>query len=216
MNDRPTHEEREALIAGDRAGALEPAEADELALFADLLGDPSTWAEPDAQLEDAVVEAVTNAAPSAAAARPHRAQRPWRVALGAVAAAAVIAVMIGVVAANQETTKSQYEAALSGTPLAPDAHGSAGIVKEAAGYRVTLDARGLPLLPEGSFYQAWLKDARGTLVPIGSFSSSNGNVTLWSGVSPDDFTTFTVTIERADNDQTSSGHRVLAGPVHPR
>jgi hypothetical protein len=218
MNDRPTHEEREALIAGDRAGALEPEEADELALFADLLGDASTWAEPNAELEDAVVRAVADAAPAPApeAARPRPASRRWRMALGAVAAAAVIAVVIGVVANTQDTTKSQYEAALSGTPLAPDAHGSAGIVKEDAGYRITLDASGLPSLPKGSFYQAWLKDARGTLVPIGSFSSSNGTVTLWSGVSPDDFTTFTVTIEQTDNDQTSSGHRVLAGPVHPR
>jgi anti-sigma-K factor RskA len=89
-------------------------------------------------------------------------------------------------------------------------------VKEDAGYRITLDASGLPGLPAGSFYQAWLKDERGTLVPIGTFSSSNGKVTLWSGVSPDRFTTFTVTVERSDNDQTSSGRRVLAGPVRPR
>ena len=46
MNGRPTNEEREALIAGDRAGSLEPDEAADLALLAGLLGDPSTWAEP--------------------------------------------------------------------------------------------------------------------------------------------------------------------------
>ena len=46
MTDRPTNEEREALIAGGHAGALEPDEAAELALLADLLADPSTWAEP--------------------------------------------------------------------------------------------------------------------------------------------------------------------------
>ena len=55
MTDSPTNEEREALIAGDRAGALEPDEAAELALLADLLADPSTWAEPSAGLEDTVV-----------------------------------------------------------------------------------------------------------------------------------------------------------------
>ena len=59
-----------------------------------------------------------------------------------------------------------------------------------------------------------MKNAAGTLVPIGTFSSSDGRVTLWSGVSPDDFPTMTVTIEAADNDQASSGRRVLVGEVH--
>ena len=48
MTDRPTNEEREALITGDGARALERDEAAELALLADLLADPSTWAEPSA------------------------------------------------------------------------------------------------------------------------------------------------------------------------
>jgi hypothetical protein len=215
MNDRPTHEEREAVIAGDRADVLTPEERDDLALFADLLAEPGTWAEPSAGLEDAVVHAVASA-PPAAHATARRSSRRLRIALGAVAAAAAIIVVVGIVVATQDSAQSRYEAALSGTPLAPDARGSAGIVKEDAGYRVTLDAHGLPRLPAGSFYQAWLKDPRGTLVPIGTFSSSNGKVTLWSGVSPDRFTSFTVTIERTDNDQASSGRRVLAGPVRPR
>jgi hypothetical protein len=78
------------------------------------------------------------------------------------------------------------------------------------------DARGLPPLKNGEFHQAWLKDAAGTLVPIGTFSSSNDRVTLWSGVSPHHFSTLTVTIESNDNDQTSSGRRILVGDVHAR
>jgi hypothetical protein len=58
-----------------------------------------------------------------------------------------------------------------------------------------------------------LKNAAGTLVPIGTFSSSDGHVTLWSGVSPKDFPTITVTIESPDNDQESSGRRVLVGEI---
>jgi hypothetical protein len=42
MNDRPSKEEREALIVNDQADALEPEAAAELALLADLLADPST------------------------------------------------------------------------------------------------------------------------------------------------------------------------------
>ena len=50
-------------------------------------------------------------------------------------------------------------------------------------------------------------------MPIGTFSSSDGRVTLWSGVSPKEFPTITVTIEAADGDQGSSGRRVLTGDV---
>ena len=63
MTDRPTNEEREALIAGDRAGALGPDEGNRSRLMADLLADPSTWVEPDAGLEDAVVRAVVGGEP---------------------------------------------------------------------------------------------------------------------------------------------------------
>jgi hypothetical protein len=63
MSERPTNEEREALIANEHAGALEPDEAAELALLADLLADLSTWTEPGAGLEDTVVQAVVNAEP---------------------------------------------------------------------------------------------------------------------------------------------------------
>ena len=50
------------------------------------------------------------------------------------------------------------------------------------------------------------------LVPIGTFNEGR-RVTLWAGVSPKDFTTLTVTRERADGDQTSSGEKVLVGTV---
>ena len=50
------------------------------------------------------------------------------------------------------------------------------------------------------------------LVPIGTFNEGR-NVTLWAGVSPKDFTTLTVTRERADGDQASSGEKVLVGTV---
>jgi hypothetical protein len=36
---------------------------------------------------------------------------------------------------------------------------------------------------------------------------------LWAGVSPKTFSTLTVTRERADGDQASSGEKVLVGTV---
>ena len=50
------------------------------------------------------------------------------------------------------------------------------------------------------------------LVPIGTFNEGK-RVTLWAGVSPTEFTMLTVTRERADGDQTSSGEKVLDGKV---
>ena len=38
------------------------------------------------------------------------------------------------------------------------------------------------------FYQAWLRNAAGVLVPIGTFNEGR-NVTLWAGVSPKDYPT---------------------------
>jgi len=65
MNGHPNNEDRERLIAGERAGELTPAETGELSLLAGLLGDPTTWAEPSTELEDAIVRSVEQAPPAA-------------------------------------------------------------------------------------------------------------------------------------------------------
>lgn len=219
MNERPTNEEREALLASSRAGALEPDEASELALLADVLADPSTWTEPNVGLEDAVAQAVadakptasTSVTPSATGARRNAAPRGRRVVLSAVAAAAAIAIVVGAVLVARGGTSPDFKAQLTATGLAPRARASADITRNNAGFRITLNASGLPALHSGEYYQAWLKNTAGTLVPIGTFSSSDGRVTLWSGVSPRDFPIVTVTIEATDDDQASSGRRVLVG-----
>jgi hypothetical protein len=215
MNEHPTDEERQAMIAGDRAGELEPDEAAELEMFADILADPSTWAEPSAGLEDNVVRAVQNAprATTAKSATRTRARR-GRMLVAVAAAAAIVVLALAGIGVFKSQASPDYRAALSGTPLAPNARASADVNRNDAGFRITLDAHGLPKLPAGEYYQAWLKNGANVLVPIGTFSSSDGRITLWSGVSPQDFPTITVTIERADNDQGSSGRRVLIGVAH--
>jgi Anti-sigma-K factor rskA, C-terminal len=218
MTDRPTNEEREKLLADARGGALEPQEAAELELLADVLGDSSTWAEPRAGLEDAVVRAVADAEPTTTTSRTTTARsearrQRRRVLASALAAAAVIATVVATALVTQGGTSPDYEAQLRGTVSAPGARASADITRNDAGFRITLDANDLPTVRSGEYYQAWLKNAAGALVPIGTFSSSDGRVTLWSGLSPKDFPTLTVTIEAADNDQTSSGRQVLVGEV---
>ena len=86
------------------------------------------------------------------------------------------------------------------------------MTKTTSGWRIELHATGLPRRQGRLFYQAWLRNRAGVLVPIGTFNESR-KVTLWAGVSPKDFTTLTVTRERNDGEQGSSGEKVLVGTV---
>jgi hypothetical protein len=160
------------------------------------------------------VDAVTNAAP-AGVAQARRSRRRFAVPAAVASVAATIAIIVGAVALTNGGG-ADYTANLAGSALAPGARASAAVVHNNAGFRIVLDAHGLARLPAGEYYQGWLKNDAGTLVPIGTFSSSDGKVTLWSGVSPKDFPKLTVTIEATDNDQTSSGRIVLSGEVHPK
>jgi len=142
---------------------------------------------------------------------PH-AWSPGRVVLAGATAVAVVVVAIGIVVSGSGTSAQRFHAALAPTDLAPQASGNAKLTKTSSGWRIELDADGLPRLDDGRFYEAWLKNAAGVLVPIGTFNEGR-KVTLWAGVSPQQFTTLTVTRESADGDQTSSGEKVLVGTV---
>jgi hypothetical protein len=131
------------------------------------------------------------------------------------AAAAVLAVAIGLAAFGSATSSERFHAALAPTDLVPAATGEVTLTKTASGWRIDLDATGLPRLEGGRFYQAWLRNSAGVLVPIGSFNEGRA-VTLWAGVSPVDYPALSVTREEADGDQASSGERVLVGTVDTR
>jgi hypothetical protein len=137
---------------------------------------------------------------------------PGRLVLVGAAAAAVLAVAVGVAVFRSGTSGVRFQAALAATELVPGAKGEATLSKTASGWRIELDATGLPRLDRGRFYEAWLRNSAGVLVPIGTFNEGR-KVTLWAGVSPKDFATLTVTRERADGDQASSGEKVLVGTV---
>jgi len=125
----------------------------------------------------------------------------------ALAAAVVLIAVIG-----SGSTAQQFHAALGPTALLPAANGDATMTKTTSGWRIEVDASGLPRLDSGRFYEAWLKNRAGVLVPIGTFNEGQ-DVTLWAGVPPKDFTTLSITRERADGNQASSGQKVLVGPV---
>jgi hypothetical protein len=137
---------------------------------------------------------------------------PRRLALGGVAvAAAAVAVVVGVVASSS-SPGTGFRAALEPTPLASGARGEATLTRTPSGWRIHLHATGLPRLSGERFYEGWLRSSTGVLVPIGTFNDGE-NVTLWAGVSPASYKVLTVTRERADGNQASSGRKVLAGPV---
>jgi hypothetical protein len=147
------------------------------------------------------------------AQRQPRTTRPARrLAIAGGAAAVAAAATIGAVALSSGGSEAGFRAALAPTSLAPGAHGEATLTRQPSGWRVELDAPGLPRLAGGAFYEAWLRNDAGVVVPIGTFNDGR-HVTLWAGVAPTRFRTLTVTRERADGDQSSSGEKVLVGTV---
>ena len=210
-----SEEERMAMLAGRPLGALDDDELAQVESWTRLLAEDATWVEPAPDLEDLVVASISAAPrPTTGFASTSRRTTSWvRPLLAGLAAAAAIVVAVFVLSHRGDKEATFATGELTGTELATSATGRTAIYKDTSGFRIELRARHLPLLDDGRFYQAWLKGPQGT-VPIGTFSEGRGDwVTLWSGVSPIDYPTLTVTIEEPDGDQASSGHRVLSGDV---
>lgn len=161
--------------------------------------------------------------PQAARKQPRR-QRSWVMTILERPAYAfgLLAVLVAVVAGAAAISNSgggntppaplQFAMVVNGTSLAPGAHGSATLTKMSSGWQVVLAATGLPHLSGGRYYQAWLKNSAGVLVPIGTFNDAV-RVTLWSGVPVTQFRTLTVTRQEANGNPASSGQRVLEGTI---
>ncbi len=218
-----TDDDRIGYLAGEPAHDLGPDERADLDDLRSLLSDPAVWADTPVELEDAVVASVTAAAADAerstpptlpAGRRRRQARQRLRVAAAGVAAAIAIGAILTITLRGGGGHSLRYQAALSGTALAPDARGSATLTQTFDGWRVTLRATGLPRLDDGQYYEAWLKNPAGILVPIGTFNLP-GNITLWSGVPPTSFSELTVTRQQVNGTQTSSGQRVLTGAARP-
>jgi len=145
--------------------------------------------------------------------RSRRMRRPRGFVLAGAAAAAVLIVAVGIAVLGSGSSPQRFQAALGPTDLAPAASGKATLTKTSSGWRIALSATGLPRRDGRNFYEAWLRNGSGVLVPIGTFNDGR-KVTLWAGVSPKSFKTLTVTREQADGDQSSSGQKVLVGTVY--
>jgi|CZKW01.1.fsa_nt_gi hypothetical protein len=212
-------DDRIAYMAGDAARSVDPGDREDLDRLRALLAEPSTWEEPDPALENRVLAAVavaSGARPSPAPRARSRRFRPGLVYTAfAVAVAVVVAVAVGVTLRGTGNSPTQFKAALAATDLAPGASGNATLTKTTAGWRIELKTTGLPRRDHGRYYEAWLQNAAGILVPIGTFNQGP-SVTLWAGVPPTSFPTLTVTEQQTGHSQASSGKRVLTGLVDSR
>jgi hypothetical protein len=148
--------------------------------------------------------------PQARAARAPGRRR--LVLLGAAAAAVAVAALAVALVVSSHPSGERFRTALAATALAPGAGGDATLTKTSSGWRIELRATGLPRRTGRRFYEAWLRNPAGALVPIGTCNDGR-EVTLWAGVSPKEFTTLTVTREQADGNQASSGEKVLVGTI---
>ena len=219
-------DERIAYLAGEDVPSLPAEDVTPLAALRAELGAPATWDEPPPDLEDRVVMAVTRAADEArpqerviAESRWSRLRSRWRIRRPAlalslslpVAAAAAVAIVL-ITNSGQNAPELQFAMVVQGTALAPAAHGAATLTKTSSGWRIQLSAAGLPRRDGQDFYEAWLKNAAGVLVPVGTFNDAR-KVTLWSGVPVTKFRSLTVTQQVADGNPKSSGRRVLTGTI---
>ena len=224
-------DDRIAYLSGEDVDSLSPQEQAELDEVRGLLATPATWEEPDAALEDRIVSAIAEEArrgrpvetAHAATAEPQAPRRrgfrwPFRrpalVFGGFAAAAAAIAVAVVLAVGSSSPAPLQFAMVVSGTSLAPGAHGSATLTKRDSGWEIQLSATGLPHLANGRYYQAWLKNAAGILVPVGTFNDAE-HVILWSGAPVTQFRSFSVTEQLANGNPVSSGQRVLVGTAQP-
>ncbi len=217
-------------LSGDSDAPLEPDDRETLDQLRGLLADEATWIEPDPALEGRVVAAVSDAAaqdapaapvrdvPAAAPARRLPAVRLPRLRRLVPALTGGLAVIVAAVVllTARGPAPTQFSVILHATALAPGAGGNATLTKTDVGWRVNLSAHGLPVRKQnGTYYQAWLKNQAGNLVPIGTFNQPT-SITMWSGVSPQKgFTTLTVTRQRASLSPASSHQVVLTGVAQP-
>jgi anti-sigma-K factor RskA len=208
--------EDEAELAALADGSLDPerrAEVDARIEASPMLADRLAEQERAVALLQGAGDEVEAPAGLRARLETQRSRRsvrtPRRLALAGVAAVAAAAIAVVVSGGSHGT---RFQAALEATPLAPGASGEATLTRTSSGWRIDLDATGLPRLEGERFYEAWLRSSKGELVPIGTFNEGQ-DVTLWAGVSPLSYKVLTVTRERADGNAASSGQKVLVGPV---
>jgi Anti-sigma-K factor rskA len=192
----------------------------ELALVRELLTDADTWSEPDPDLEQKVMAAVTAAGETAesdadpgssgpstpppvlrVADAPARNRWRW------LGWAAVVVIAAGAVIPLLRANEPDWEVTLTGTGPTPEASATVVGWGTEAGTRMQLDAIDLPPAPEGYVYEMWMSNDD-THISAGSFRAGDA-VDLWTGVRRSDFPHLWVTLEPIDSNPAANGEAVL-------
>lgn len=219
------------------AHPVDPAD-DEVALeprLVALLAEADMWDEPDPDVEASIVAAISAAAAATAATaeasdpagepatdRPGRpgnvveisAARRWIAPFLAGAAAVLLVVAaIAIVPRGGGDDADVVSIALEATPEAPGASATADVAATPLGTRIDLAVTGLPPAPQGSYYEAWLRQNADVGVSAGTFHlrGGDGAIELWAGVGLDEYPLITVTLQREGGGAASSGVVVLRG-----
>ena len=220
---RDDDDTRTGHLAGEADGSLSAAVRAGLDEVRALLASPAVWVQPPASLEVVVVATVAQAARARAPAsgaldRSGRRRLAWpvpAVAVTGMLAATLAAIVVVLGAPGKRAGAERLAMVVSGTALAPRAHGTATLTRTPSGWEIHLSVTGLPHFAGGRYYQGWLQDTTGDRVAIGTFNDAR-DVTLWAGVSPVTFTVLTVTVKRCATSGAEPGVRVLFGAVGTR
>lgn len=200
------------------------------ARFSALLAEPEMWTESDPDVEASIVAAITA---SVAAERPDLIREPALVVVEArenvvpisaarrwiapfLAGAAAVLLVVAAMAIVPGDSRDDFDVvavAMGGTPEAPGARATADIVETPLGTRISFAVTGLAPAPEGSYYEAWLRQSPEVGVSAGTFHLRGGDgvIELWAGVGLDDYPMVTVTLQREGGGAASSGLVVLRG-----
>lgn len=205
------------------------------------LRSPAMWSEPPASLRASILSQITAEAATPRSvdapepvstpekiSTPGKAKVPWWrdgrtgrlrgwvvIPAAALAAAAFTAVVLVVDRTVLSDLRPRESYTVAGTSLAPQAVLTARVADTPSGFSIWLRASGLPAAAPGSYYAAWLVGPKGT-VALGSFHqrATGDRIELWSGVDPQDYPTFMITLQAEGGPPGPSSLIVATGPLH--
>ncbi len=203
-----------------------------------LLASEAVWAEADPTIEESILAQIAaesgwsaeDSGPASVSGVgdasqegrnnvvPMRRVSRQRMFVGAAAVAVLFAAIgfgLGQLGSGSNDSGSDFQIAMAGTDLAPTASATASIKATSVGLRISLDVSGLDPAPQGTYYQAWIRNENGGAVTAGTFHmrGGDGDISLWTGVLMDEYPIITVTLQNEGDGPESSGVVVLKGRV---
>lgn len=184
---------------------------DRLTVVRSALEDPSVWEEPPPELADRVAGLLPArqepAAPAAPAAAADAAGTPPRRRWWMMVAAVIVAFLVGMGVMTARMNRPDWEVAMPGTELAPDAMATVQGWRVNEGTRLVMTVEGLDPAPPGHHYEFWLSNEE-EHISAGTFVAGN-RVEMTSAVGRRNYPRLWVTIEAADGDSSPSWVTVL-------